>query len=183
MASRFELNLEKLVCVCTNGAPALIAKSQGFVARLKKYQSEKGIEQKLFSYHCILHQGNLCAKAIEGEYDVLKTVTEIYIAHLSFCRTASYEIWNSYPELRFFPSDNQPNSIECVASSPFQVVMYFITIRWLSCGKVLNRFYEMLTEIGQFVEQQKMEAQFELITPAWKHELFFFMALLITSMN
>lgn len=105
--------------------------------------------------------------------------------HCTFIFLSYCIIWNMefLSGITMFPSDNQPNSIECVASSPFQVVMYFITIRWLSCGKVLNRFYEMLTEIGQFVEQQKMEAQFELITPAWKHELFFFMALLITSMN
>lgn len=52
--------------------------------------------------------------------------------------------------------------------------MYFINVRWLSCGKVLNRFNELLPEIMVFMEQQNMTKQLEIIkTSAWRHELFF----------
>lgn len=77
--SRFDLDLKKLVCVCTDGAPAMTAKTKGFVARLKQHLSENGITHKLIAYHCILHQESLCAKAIERGCDVLKTVTEVSI--------------------------------------------------------------------------------------------------------
>lgn len=56
----------------------------------------------------------------------------------------------------------------------YRDVMYFINIRWLSCGKVLNRFNELLPEIIQFVEAEKMDSQLETIKSyAWQHELFF----------
>lgn len=77
VVSRFNLDLTKLVCVCTDGAPAMTGKYNGFIARLKKYMDENGIKHKLISYHCILHQENLCAKSMEGGCDVLKTITEV----------------------------------------------------------------------------------------------------------
>lgn len=75
--ARFDLDLSKLVCVCTDGAPAMIGKHSGFIARLKKYMDENDIKHQLTSYHCILHQENLCAKSIEGGCGVLKTITEV----------------------------------------------------------------------------------------------------------
>lgn len=53
-------------------------------------------------------------------------------------------------------------------------IMYFINVRWLSCGKVLNRFSELLPEIMAFIEQENMMKELEIIkTSAWRHELFF----------
>lgn len=53
-------------------------------------------------------------------------------------------------------------------------IMYFIKIRWLSCGKVLNRFKDLLPEIMVFIEEQNMMNQFEIIkSTEWRHELFF----------
>lgn len=82
--SRFDLDLRKLVGICTDGAPAMVGKHSGFVANVEKHMQQNGIEHKLISYHCILHQENLYAKAIEGQNqnDVLKIVTEVN----EFCR-------------------------------------------------------------------------------------------------
>lgn len=53
-------------------------------------------------------------------------------------------------------------------------IMYFINIRWLSCGKVLMRFKDLLPEIMAFLKQQNMDELLEIIkTSAWRHELFF----------
>lgn len=53
-------------------------------------------------------------------------------------------------------------------------IMYFINITWLSCGKVLVRFKDLLPQIMAFIEEQKMDEQFEIIkTSSWRHELFF----------
>lgn len=76
---RFNLNLSKLVCVCTDGAPAMVGKNIGFVALLKKYLVENDSKQDVIAYHCILHQENLCAEAIQGECDVLDTVKQVHI--------------------------------------------------------------------------------------------------------
>lgn len=117
--SRFDLDLSKLDCVCTDGAPSMVGKHNGFVAMLKKYMSENGIDHKLISYHCILHQENLCAKAIDGQTDVLKTVTEVLRFELLFSHI--YCIMKFLSKTFASPSDYQQNSFKLVASSPFQV--------------------------------------------------------------
>lgn len=81
VVSRFDLDLNKLFCICTDGAPAMVGKSNGFIANVAKHMRQNGIKHKLISYHCILHQENLCAKAIEGQNDVLKIVTEVDIGY------------------------------------------------------------------------------------------------------
>lgn len=53
-------------------------------------------------------------------------------------------------------------------------IMYFIKIRWLSCGKTLKRFKDLLPEILVFIKEQNMDVEFEIIkTAKWRHELFF----------
>ncbi|CAG5037348.1 unnamed protein product [Parnassius apollo] len=51
------LNWDKCNSVCTDGAPAMMGKTNGAVALLQNH-----IGRQLFSYHCIIHQEALCAK-------------------------------------------------------------------------------------------------------------------------
>lgn len=74
---RFNLDLTKLVSVCTDGAPAMIGVHGGFVALLKKYVAEKTENCNIISYHCIIHQENLCAEIVEKDCTVLTTVTKV----------------------------------------------------------------------------------------------------------
>ncbi|XP_023231919.1 general transcription factor II-I repeat domain-containing protein 2-like [Centruroides sculpturatus] len=57
---KVELNINNLVSVCTDGAPAMMAKNEGFIAYLKR---EIKVPSALIASHCILHQQNLCAKS------------------------------------------------------------------------------------------------------------------------
>ncbi|KAI5098257.1 general transcription factor II-I repeat domain-containing protein 2-like [Silurus meridionalis] len=56
--------------------------------------------------------------------------------------------------------------------SAYGDVLYYTEIRWLSRGKVLRRFYELLPEINAFL-QLKGKTVPELIDPAWKWHLAF----------
>lgn len=103
--TRFNLDLNKLVCICTDGAPAMIGKKSGFVANVQKYMRQKGIQHNIISYHCILHQENLCAKAIQRGCDVLKTVTEVHLIFLVLFITLI--VLNSYRVCLYFSSDYQ----------------------------------------------------------------------------
>ncbi len=67
------LNFTNLVSVCTDGAPSMTGKNEGFVAHLKKELSN---QNALISFHCILHQQNLCAKSVILN-DTLKKVVGI----------------------------------------------------------------------------------------------------------
>ncbi|XP_057654719.1 protein FAM200C-like [Diorhabda carinulata] len=56
VCNKLQLNVSNLVSVCTDGAPSMKGKKEGFVALLKK---ENLNLKKLISFHCILHQQNL----------------------------------------------------------------------------------------------------------------------------
>lgn len=58
--------------------------------------------------------------------------------------------------------------------SKFTDIMYFKSIRWLSCGQVLNRFCDLFHEIELFLTEQQLDTQFsEISTVAWKERLYF----------
>ena len=51
-------------------------------------------------------------------------------------------------------------------------MLYYLEVRWLSRGRVLRRFYELLPEIYLFLHSQN-KAVPELIDPEWKWEFAF----------
>ena len=67
-----DLTWENLVSLCTDGAPSKLGRRAGFVAL---FRQEIG-KPNLISYHCIIHQQALCAKAGCGLQDTMKTVVE-----------------------------------------------------------------------------------------------------------
>lgn len=77
VSTRFELDLHKLASVASDGAPSMIGKLNGFVKLLKDYLNSIGAKQPLISYHCIIHQQNLCAKALGKDNKVLATITKV----------------------------------------------------------------------------------------------------------
>lgn len=87
---RFDLDLKKLVSLCTDGAPAMIGIHAGFAALVRKYIEENFNTQLFVTYHCIIHQENLCAQALEKHCDVLKTVTKVCKNSCKFTDIFSY---------------------------------------------------------------------------------------------
>jgi hypothetical protein len=53
------ININKIFCVTTDAAPAIVGKNKGFVKFLQDH-----IRRQLLSFHCILHHGSLCAKIL-----------------------------------------------------------------------------------------------------------------------
>ena len=70
----YDLRFENLASVVTDGAPSMIGKHGGLVAFLKK---QDGIDKNTFiSYHCIIHQENLCAKTLRFDA-IMKVVNTV----------------------------------------------------------------------------------------------------------
>ena len=67
------LNITNIVSICTDGAPSMTRKREGFVAHLKKELNQT----TLISFHCILHQQNLCAKSVILDNTLKKVVNII----------------------------------------------------------------------------------------------------------
>lgn len=56
------LPMNKLLSVCTDGAPSMVGKNKGFVALLREHEN-----RPILSFHCIVHQEALCAQLCDGE--------------------------------------------------------------------------------------------------------------------
>jgi hypothetical protein len=61
-SKKCDLDMKKLASVTTDGALAMIGGKSGFVSLLKQHLNENGLKTMLPSFHCILHQENLCAQ-------------------------------------------------------------------------------------------------------------------------
>jgi len=60
LVSYFEkqnININKILCVATDAAPAMFGKNNGFVKLRQDH-----IGRQVLSFHCIIHQESLCAK-------------------------------------------------------------------------------------------------------------------------
>ncbi|XP_078509765.1 general transcription factor II-I repeat domain-containing protein 2-like [Lissotriton helveticus] len=125
------LPLNNLVSITTDGAPSMIGHEKGFVSLLrKKLQSST-----LIDYHCIIHQEALCAKIKQGQLnDVMKQVVRI----VNFIRAKAL----NHRLFKLLLRD-----AECEHAD----LLLHTEVRWLSKGRVLERFITLLPEIEQFV--------------------------------
>lgn len=57
------LDLSRLVCVTTDGAPAMVGEKKGAASLLVRHCEAAGYTQPINKMHCIIHQESLCAKS------------------------------------------------------------------------------------------------------------------------
>lgn len=59
-----DINLDKISAIITDGAPAMCGTRNGFTALLPEKIAADGITPLPATFHCIIHQENLAAKAL-----------------------------------------------------------------------------------------------------------------------
>ncbi|KAG8436973.1 hypothetical protein GDO86_007888 [Hymenochirus boettgeri] len=129
------IQIQKPVSITTDGAPAFTGRTNGFLALCRKDSSFP----KFFSYHCIIHQQALCAKFLNMN-DVMKTVIKIvnkiraHALQRRHFRGLIEELELQHGELPFHTE-----------------------VRWLSKGKVLYRFNQLLPAILTFLKERNEE--------------------------
>ncbi|XP_077968781.1 general transcription factor II-I repeat domain-containing protein 2-like [Styela clava] len=130
---KFNLPLDKLSGVATDGAPAMVGRHKGMVALLRKEMDARGISHdKVVFCHCIIHQKSLCAKSVRFDH-VVSVVTDCinYIKE----RDLNNRIFKQV--LKDFDAD-------------YDDLLYFCAVRWTSCGNMLARFHSLLPKIVEF---------------------------------
>jgi len=124
------LDVTKIVSLTTDGAPAMTGRERGLVGRLKL------IQPHLISYHCIIHQSVLCSKLSDEFNDVMGTVMKV----------VNYIRANSSMQHRLFKSFLEQSS------APYDDLLLHNDVRWLSKGRVMERFWSLRTEVNEFLQ-------------------------------
>lgn len=128
-----ELDLQKVCLLVTDGAPAMTGRVKGLVARLA------AVAPHMQFLHCIIHQAVLCAKLSGDLKNNMDTVMNI----VNFIRSTSSL---QHRLFRMLLAD---------ASAEHTDLLVHSDVRWLSKGKVLERFCELRQEILSFLRTCK----------------------------
>ncbi|XP_047208167.1 solute carrier family 2 member 15a isoform X2 [Girardinichthys multiradiatus] len=122
---------KKIVSITTDGAPAMIGREKGAVARLKEANPD------LVTYHCIIHQSVLYT-SLSDEY---AEVMNIKMKMIHFLRASS-----SYQHrmLREFLKEVNADADDHLLHN---------NVRYLSKGRVLARFWSFRKEVASFLAE------------------------------
>ena len=149
-----KLDLSKIVSVSTDGASSMTEKTNGFIILFTQH-----VGHSILSFHCIIHQQVLCAKtgfkSLQNIMDIVTKLINLMAAHPLSKR--------KFKEL-----------LGDMDSMHVGLLMYN-NVRWLSRGKVLERFGECLDEIIIFLTTKKIIEKYkELLDSQWILKLMFF---------
>ncbi|XP_027230680.2 general transcription factor II-I repeat domain-containing protein 2A [Penaeus vannamei] len=148
-----DLDWSKLASITTDGAPSMVGMSRGLIGRMNREMEERGLIAPL-QVHCLIHQQALCCKVLTWD-----SVMKVVVSCINFIRAKGLK----HRQFQEFLSEPE---------SAHRDVLYYTEVRWLSRGRVLRRFYELLLEINAFLHSQNKTVP-ELIDPEWKWHLAF----------
>ena len=115
------LQCEKLVGVCTDGAPTMLGFQSGFIARIKQ-KSPNAV-----GTHCVIHREALASKTLTA---AMKDKLAIAIRVVNFVKASA-------TNTRLF------NRLWKEMDSAYETLLFHTAVRWLSKGKMLGRVYDM----------------------------------------
>uniref|UniRef100_A0A8C4T636 HAT C-terminal dimerisation domain-containing protein n=1 Tax=Erpetoichthys calabaricus TaxID=27687 RepID=A0A8C4T636_ERPCA len=136
------LDVTKMVSLTTDGAPAMTGKDRGLVTRMK------ALQPNLVAYHCIIHQSALCSKLCDELEEVMSTLVKL----MNFLRC------NSSLQHRLFHSFLEEMSAE------FGDLLLHNDVRWLSKGRVLERFWNLREDVADFLQSLNTKKAAEFLT-------------------
>lgn len=156
VAQDFQLDMTKLVSVTTDGAPAMLGQKSGFVGILKQQTNVSLVA----SFHCMIHVENICAQL--SKTDIFKNVMDTVVKIVNYIRSSAMN-HRQFLEL-----------LKEIEDAEFNDLVYFTNVRWLSRGKVLQRFSSLFNHIRDFLETKEMLTKFSIIEKnEWQCDLQF----------
>ncbi|XP_067950419.1 general transcription factor II-I repeat domain-containing protein 2A-like [Watersipora subatra] len=147
----FNLPLEKLSGICTDGAPAMTGEHTGLIGLLMK---SRVWNVPPIVYHCIIHQENLGAQHLKMGH-----VMELVVSTVNYIRARAL-------------SHRQFKEMLKEIEAEFQDVTYYCKVRWLSSAKTLRRFLSLLDPIDTFMRGKGRNHE-EFRNVAWINDLAF----------
>uniref|UniRef100_A0A3B1K4F4 DUF4371 domain-containing protein n=1 Tax=Astyanax mexicanus TaxID=7994 RepID=A0A3B1K4F4_ASTMX len=128
------VDMRKVFAVTTDGAPSMVGKQKGAVKLI-----EEKVGHPVMKLHCIIHQENLCAKMSNSDFnDVMATVAKVI----------------NFLVKRSALTHRQFRSLLEEMDSEYADLPLHLAVRWLSCGKVLERFVSCIDAIKVFLAEK-----------------------------
>uniref|UniRef100_A0A096MGU2 DUF4371 domain-containing protein n=1 Tax=Poecilia formosa TaxID=48698 RepID=A0A096MGU2_POEFO len=143
--AKTQLPVFKLVFITTDGTPAMVGHSNGFIAKCR----EDDAFPDFLSYHCIIHQQALCAKMLNMK-EIMDVVTKIA------CSIRARPL-----QRRLFRAHLEKGDCD-----HFELLLH-TDVRWLSWGKFLEGFRELCPEIKEFLLVAKHAEYRQLNDDQW----------------
>lgn len=123
------LSWEKCVAVCTDGAAAMTGRKSGVIAQIKT------VNPKIMATHCKLHRQALASKRMGPD---LHSVLNTAVTAVNFVKSRALQS-------RLFGQ----------LCREMDTLLYHTEVRWLSRGKVLQRVFELRSEMSVFMRADK----------------------------
>ncbi|XP_060129870.1 general transcription factor II-I repeat domain-containing protein 2-like [Zootoca vivipara] len=149
-----KLDWAKLASITTDGAPSMVGRTRGVVARINQ-EMDRHNQPHPIAIHCLIHQQVLCCKRSLKLDAVMKTV----VSCVNFIRAHAL----NHRQFQEFLSE---------LNVEHEDLPYHTEVRWLSRGRVLKRFYELLPQVYDFMLMKDREVP-ELQDDEWKWLLAF----------
>jgi hypothetical protein len=130
-----ELNWNTVYGSCTDGAPAMLGVRSGFKAKINE------VAPNVFSVHCMIHREALAAKTLP---DILKNVMQQVIRMVNHIKSSALNTRLFRKFCRGMDADHIN-------------LLYYTEVRWLSRGNMMQRVYELRTEMRDFLQGQKKD--------------------------
>ncbi|KAM4694271.1 general transcription factor II-I repeat domain-containing protein 2A-like [Discoglossus pictus] len=147
-----EIRPEKVVSITSDGAPCMVGATSGFIQFFVKEA-----KHPLIQFHCIIHQEALCARDSSKKLeDILKDVTKM--VNFIMARALNFR---------------QFQALLDEVHAQYNTLLMYNNVRWLSRGRVLERFVACLDEIRLFMNEKGQEYP-QLTDTAWLTNLMFF---------
>jgi hypothetical protein len=141
---------DKLVGVCTDGAPAMLGSRSGFISRIKQKNPN------VTGTHCLIHREALASKTLPGKLSITLTNVINIVNYVKGGATTT----------RLFRALCQEYE------SAHQDLLFHTRVRWLSKGNMLSRVLELHDELVVFLEAQGKNNLLSLMkSPCFKSEL------------
>ena len=128
--------LEKIKSLVTDGAPAMVGRTNGAATLLKQDCP------LLLSFNCIIHNSVLCTKLKEDFSEKMNSIIHL----VNFLRSKSTK---QHRELKSFLREHK---------AAYHDVPLHTAVRWLSKGKVLSQVWDLRDHINIFLAQLNKEA-------------------------
>lgn len=126
------LSWEKLIGVCTDGAPSMLGSKSGFATLVKKKNPV------VITTHCVIHREALASKTLPATLEHTFTTVIRIVNHIK----------GGALNTRLFRQLCQD------MDSSHKDLLFYTSVRWLSKGNVLARVFELFDELQVYLSAQ-----------------------------